>query len=119
MVYVMAGIVSAIAAIIYTARLGQARADAAQGYELFAITAVVLGGASIFGGTGSVHGTLLGVAAIAVLQSGIAHARLPGEMAGMFTGVLLILALASSVVPKMISGLRARKSVPKLTKQSP
>jgi rhamnose transport system permease protein len=118
MVYVMAGIVSAIAAIIYTARLGQAKADAGTGYELFAITAVVLGGTSIFGGVGSVHGTLLGVAAIAVLQSGIVHAMQPSEMAGMFTGVLLILALASAVVPKMISGLRAHKSAPKLAKQS-
>ena len=119
MVYVMAGIVSAIAAIIYTARLGQAKADAGTGYELFAITAVVLGGTSIFGGVGSIHGTLLGVAAIAVLQSGIVHARQPSEMAGMFTGVLLILALASSAVPKMISGLRARKTAGKLAKQSP
>jgi rhamnose transport system permease protein len=119
MVYVMAGIVSAIAAIIYTARLGQAKADAGTGYELFAITAVVLGGTSIFGGVGSIHGTLLGVAAIAVLQSGVVHAMQPSEMAGMFTGVLLILALASAVVPKMISGLRARKTVGRLAKQSP
>ena len=117
MVYVLAGIVSAIAAIIYTARLGQAKADAGTGYELFAITAVVLGGTSIFGGTGSIHGTLLGVAAIAVLHSGIAHALLPGEMAGMLTGVLLILALAGSALPKMISSLRARKATLKIPKQ--
>lgn len=119
MVYVVAGIVSAIAAIIYTARLGQAKADAGTGYELFAITAVVLGGTSIFGGVGSIHGTLLGVAAIAVLHSGIVHAMQPSEMAGMFTGVLLILALASSVVPKMISGLRARKTASKLAGNIP
>ncbi|HEU0038595.1 MAG TPA: ABC transporter permease, partial [Verrucomicrobiae bacterium] len=60
--YVLAGAVAALAAIIYAARLGQAKADAGMGYELFAITAVVLGGTSIFGGVGSVHGTLLGVA---------------------------------------------------------
>jgi rhamnose transport system permease protein len=116
--YVLAGIVSALAAIIYTARLGQAKADAGTGYELFAITAVVLGGTSIFGGIGSIHGTLLGVAAIAVLQSGIVHALEPSEMAGMLTGVLLILALASSVLPKMISSLRPRKSAPKIVKQN-
>jgi rhamnose transport system permease protein len=119
MVYVLAGIVSAIAAIIYTARLGQAKADAGTGYELFAITAVVLGGTSIFGGKGSVHGTLLGVAAIAVLNSGLIHAMQPREMAGMLTGVLLIVALAGSVAPKIISDLRARKSVNKLAKQIP
>lgn len=118
MTYVLAGIVSAIAAVIYTARLGQAKADAGTGYELFAITAVVLGGTSIFGGVGSVHGTLLGVAAIAVLQSGIVHALQPSEMAGMLTGVLLILALTGSVLPKVISSLRARKSTPKIAKQN-
>jgi rhamnose transport system permease protein len=109
LVYVLAGVVAALAAIIYTARLGQAKADAGTGYELFAITAVVLGGTSIFGGVGSVHGSLLGVAAIAILNNGLVHARQPREVAGMLTGVLLILALSSSVVPKMLAALRARR----------
>jgi rhamnose transport system permease protein len=97
--YMLAGTVAALAAIIYTARLGQARADAGTGYELFAITAVVLGGTSIFGGTGTVHGTLLGVAAIAILNNGLVHARLPREAAGLLTGSLLLLALAASILP--------------------
>lgn len=109
MVYVLAGIIAAVAAIIYTARLGQAKADAGTGYELFAITAVVLGGTSIFGGIGSVHGTLLGVAAIAILNNGLVHARQPREVAGMLTGVLLILALTSSILPKMLASWRARR----------
>lgn len=111
MVYVLAGVVAALAAIIYTARLGQAKADAGTGYELFAITAVVLGGTSIFGGVGSVHGTVLGVAAIAILNNGLVHARQPREVAGMLTGLLLILALSSSVVPKMLASLRARRQI--------
>ena len=102
----MAGIVAALAAIIYTARLGQAKADAGSGYELFAITAVVLGGTSIFGGTGSVHGTLLGVSAIAVLNNGLVHARQPREVGGMLTGLLLILTMAASVLPKMLAKAR-------------
>ena len=114
LVYVIAGIVSALAAIIFTARLGQAKADAGIGYELFAITAVVLGGTSIFGGTGSVHGTLLGVAAIAVLKNGIAclpvvmrmHAA--DEMSDLLTGGLLIAALTAGVLPKIVSDLRGR-----------
>ena len=104
--YVLAGTIAALAAIIYTARLGQAKADAGMGYELFAITAVVLGGTSIFGGVGSVHGTLLGVGAIAVLNNGLVHARQPREMAGMLTGVLLILALSSSALPKLLASVR-------------
>jgi len=102
-VYVLSGIIVAIASVIYTARLGQAKADAGTGYELLAITAVVLGGTSIFGGVGSVHGTLLGVAAIAILNNGLVHARQPREVGGMLTGALLLLTLTISVLPKMMA----------------
>lgn len=107
--YVLAGVIAAVAAIIYTSRLGQAKADAGMGYELFAITAVVLGGTSIFGGIGTVHGTLLGVAAIAILNNGLVHARQPREVAGMLTGLLLILALTSSILPKILASWRMRR----------
>jgi ribose/xylose/arabinose/galactoside ABC-type transport system permease subunit len=54
---------------------------------------------------------LLGVAAIAVLSNGLVHARQPREVAGMLTGVLLILALSSSVVPKMLATWRSRRRI--------
>lgn len=92
--YLLTGTIAGLAAVLYTSRLGQAKADAGTGYELLAITSVVLGGMSIFGGTGSVHGTVLGVVAIAVLNNGLVHIRQPREFAGMLTGLLLILALA-------------------------
>ncbi|MEN9634505.1 MAG: Autoinducer 2 import system permease protein LsrD [Verrucomicrobiota bacterium] len=116
LVYTLAGIIAALAAIIYTARLGQAKADAGTGYELFAITAVVLGGTSIFGGTGSVYGTLLGVAAIAVLKNGLAclpvvmRMNAAEEMAGLLTGALLLFALAGGVLPKLWAAVRSRRS---------
>ena len=94
LVYVLSSIVSSAAGIIYVAHLGQARADAGAGYELDAITAVVLGGTSVFGGRGTLGGTLLGLFALAILRNGLRLAALPSELAGILTGVLLLVTIA-------------------------
>lgn len=108
--YILAGAIAGLAALTYTSRLGTAKADAGLGYELFAITAVVLGGTSIFGGTGSVPGTLLGVAAVAVLSNGLARVpatmNMASELAGVMTGALLIVALAAPILSRRLVGLR-------------
>lgn len=91
--YVLSGVAAATAAVIYVAHWGQAKADAGTGYELDAIAAVVLGGTSIFGGRGSIIGTLMGLLAIAVLKRGLGLAALPTELASILTGALLLLAI--------------------------
>ena len=89
-VYLLSGFSSSLAAVIYVAHLGQAKSDAGTGYELMAITAVVLGGASIFGGRGTVLGTVLGLFAIVILQNGLRLSSQPAELTGILTGVLLL-----------------------------
>jgi len=89
-VYVLSGLISSLAAIIYVAHLGQAKSDAGTGYELMAITAVVLGGTSIFGGRGTILGTVLGLLAIVILQNGLRLSGQPAELAGILTGALLV-----------------------------
>lgn len=89
-IYVLSGIAASLAAIIYVAHLGQAKSDAGTGYELMAITAVVLGGASIFGGRGTILGSVLGLFAIVILQNGLRLSAQPSELAGILMGVLLV-----------------------------
>jgi rhamnose transport system permease protein len=94
LVYTLSGFTASVASLIYVAHLGQARSDAGTGYELLAITAVVLGGTDIMGGRGSISGTLLGLCAIVVLQNGLRVSAFPAELAGILTSAILVATIA-------------------------
>lgn len=94
LVYILSGIVASLAALVYVAHIGQARSDAGTGYELNAITAVVLGGAAVTGGRGTIAGTVIGLFILAVLQNGLQLAALPSELIGVLTGIVLVTAIA-------------------------
>lgn len=93
LVYVLSGLSAGVAALVYVAHVGQAKSDAGTGYELTAITAVVLGGASIFGGRGTILGTLLGLFALVILRNGLRLSDLPAELGGILTGLLLVVTI--------------------------
>jgi ribose/xylose/arabinose/galactoside ABC-type transport system permease subunit/ABC-type sugar transport system substrate-binding protein len=90
LIYLLSGIVSSLAAIIYVAHLGLAKSDMGTGYELEAIAAVVLGGASVLGGRGTLLGSMLGLFFLTVLQNGMHLLAMPSELTGVLIGVLLL-----------------------------
>ncbi len=105
--YLMSGFVSALAGLLYAARLGSVRGDAATGFELDIITMVLLGGVSIFGGKGSMTGVLLSILIILNLRNGMALTNITGHIQ---TGVIGILLIASVLIPNLAADFRNRRA---------
>jgi ribose/xylose/arabinose/galactoside ABC-type transport system permease subunit len=91
--YVITGLLVAVAALIYTSRVATARANAGIGLELVVIAAVVLGGASIKGGSGTILGTVLGVLILAFLQQGLGLLGAPAALTLVAQGAVLLVAV--------------------------
>jgi rhamnose transport system permease protein len=105
--FMLSGVVSAFAGIYYTLRFGSARGDNATGLELQVIAAVLLGGVSIFGGRGRLHGVLAGVVLIGVIASALRLERLTANVTSITIGLLLI---ASVVAPQLLARVPRRSS---------
>lgn len=93
-VYMIVGFFSGLAAFVLSARLNSSEAVAGIGYELTVISAVVIGGTSLFGGIGSVGGTVVGAALIGVLQNGLQFNNVSSYTQSIIIGLILILAVA-------------------------
>lgn len=94
--YTASGFAASLAAVIFVSRVSTTRSDMGTGIELDAITAVVLGGTSIFGGRGTILGTIIGLCLIQALKNGLSLAGVKGDGTIMLIGAVLILAILVS-----------------------
>ena len=92
-VYAISGLCAALGGMILTARVGSAEPIAGAGFELNAIAAVVIGGTSLFGGVGSVWGTMAGVFIITILSNILNLTGVPSNFQFLLKGGLLVLAV--------------------------
>ena len=111
LLFTASGTVSAIAGLLYAARLGSVRGDMAFGFELDIITIVLLGGVSIFGGSGSLLGVGLSIFLILNLRNGMGLANITGNTQTSVIGALLILSvLAPNLVQLALKSIKGRET---------
>lgn len=104
-IYALSGFTAGLAAWIFVSRVSTTRSDMGTGVELDVIAAVVLGGTSIFGGTGTIFGTALGVVLVQLLKNGLALTGVKGDATIVVIGSVLILSILIS------NWLRSRRGV--------
>ena len=102
LLFTTSGFLSALAGILFAARLGTVRGDMGLGFELDIITIVLLGGVSIFGGAGSVYGVILSILIVLYLRNGMSLSNITGHLQ---TGVIGILLILSAMIPNVRSFL--------------
>jgi rhamnose transport system permease protein len=106
--FVLSGAMSALAGVFYTLRFTTARGDNATGLELAVIAAVVLGGVSVFGGRGALHGVVAGVLLIGALSNALRLAGVTSDVINIITGVLLVLSVIAGSLMQWIQSRRVR-----------
>ena len=105
--FLLTGLMSGIAAVCLTARLGSTRPSIASAWELEVVTMVVLGGVSILGGSGSIPGVVLAALVMGMVTFGLGLLNVPGIVMTIFTGSLLIVVIALPILFRMIRERRA------------
>ncbi|MGL4488195.1 MAG: ABC transporter permease [Rhizobiaceae bacterium] len=100
--FCIAGVMSGVAAVLLTSRLGSTRPSIAQGFELEAITMVVLGGVAITGGSGRILGVVLAALILGLVTFGFGLLNVPGIVMSIFVGLLLILVIALPIAWKRL-----------------
>ncbi|TSJ56372.1 autoinducer 2 import system permease LsrD [Atlantibacter subterranea] len=106
-VYGLVGLASAIAAVILVSYFGSARSDLGRDLLMPALTAAVLGGANIYGGSGSVVGTALAALLVGYLQQGLQMVGIPNQVSSALSGALLIVVVIGRSVSLHRETLRA------------
>ena len=96
--YALAGLLAAVASLTQTGRLGAVQPSIGQGYELTVITAVVLGGTSLFGGRGSITGTVLGALVLTAAQTGLVFSGASPYVFDIVRGAVLLVAVLAAAV---------------------
>ena len=98
--YANMGLMSAVAALVYTARLNAATPKAGTGFELDAIAACYVGGASVSGGAGTIGGALIGCFVIAILNNGMSMMGVSADWQQTVKGLVILAAVAFDMIPK-------------------
>jgi rhamnose transport system permease protein len=106
LLFCLTGLMSGIAAVLLTSRLGSTRPSIAQGWELEVITMVVLGGVSILGGAGSIIGVVIAAFIMGLVTFGMGLLNVPGIVQSIFIGLLLIVVIALPILVGKLRGLR-------------
>jgi rhamnose transport system permease protein len=97
--FLLTGLMSGVAAVCLTSRLGSTRPSIASGFELEVVTMTVLGGVNILGGSGSIPGVVLAALIMGMITFGFGLANVPGIVMSIFIGLLLITVIA---LPKLL-----------------
>ena len=104
--YLLSGLLSALGGILLAAKAGTALPDAATGYELDVIAAVIIGGTSLYGGRGTIPGVLIGAALLGVINNGIVLLGLAGYWQQLITGLVIAAAATLDVARQRLEALR-------------